>query len=215
MSRSNIAGGKNQLTKAFLICSQVVITPGLSSFNHTLASPAMDDGKSLSLIASALVVPYQNISSTATEDCLHVNRMRVMTAPGRFVATAQVVSIHSIRYDTFGNGLHVYELVFFSSFLPCTVENAYRVSEIRSSWFLVPRNRSLDPSGSFMELQDKNSTSNADEPPGSSSPHECCSILHLSSPFESRLVVGLYTSVNIHLGSSLGLGNSNDRVLHS
>ncbi|GJW79279.1 hypothetical protein Tco_0140961 [Tanacetum coccineum] len=55
MSRSSITGRKNQLTKACLIYSQVAITPVLSSLNHTLASPAMDDGKSLSLIASALV----------------------------------------------------------------------------------------------------------------------------------------------------------------
>ncbi|GJX39352.1 hypothetical protein Tco_0252655 [Tanacetum coccineum] len=61
MSRSNIAGGKNWLTKPCLICSQVAITQRLSSLNHTLASPARDDRKSLSLIASALVVPYQNI----------------------------------------------------------------------------------------------------------------------------------------------------------
>ncbi|GJU78301.1 hypothetical protein Tco_1275371 [Tanacetum coccineum] len=33
----------------------------------------------------------------------------------------------------------------------------------------MPGNRSLDPSCSFMELQDKNGTSDADEPPGSSS----------------------------------------------
>ncbi|GJR80823.1 hypothetical protein Tco_0151608 [Tanacetum coccineum] len=61
MSRSNSAGGKNRLTKAYLICSQVAIPPGISSLNHTLASSARDNGKSLSLIASALVLPYQNI----------------------------------------------------------------------------------------------------------------------------------------------------------
>nr|GEY97902.1 hypothetical protein [Tanacetum cinerariifolium] len=54
MSRSNIAGGKNQLTKACLISSQVDITPGLSSSNQILASPARDDGKSFSLMASTL-----------------------------------------------------------------------------------------------------------------------------------------------------------------
>ncbi|GJS59093.1 hypothetical protein Tco_0653877 [Tanacetum coccineum] len=63
---SNIASGKNRLMKACLICSQVVITPGLSSLNHTLASRTRDDGKSLSLIASALVVPYQNILQILT-----------------------------------------------------------------------------------------------------------------------------------------------------
>ncbi|GJV68421.1 hypothetical protein Tco_1483930 [Tanacetum coccineum] len=60
MSRSNIVGGKNRLTKACLISSQVVITPGLSSLNQILASPARDDGKSFNLMASALVLPYQN-----------------------------------------------------------------------------------------------------------------------------------------------------------
>ncbi|GKF33134.1 hypothetical protein Tco_0106334 [Tanacetum coccineum] len=60
MSWSNIAGGKNRLTKACLISSQVVITPGLSSLNQILASPAMDDGKSFNLMASMLVLPYRN-----------------------------------------------------------------------------------------------------------------------------------------------------------
>nr|GEV71191.1 nucleotide-binding alpha-beta plait domain-containing protein [Tanacetum cinerariifolium] len=54
MNRSNIAGGKNRLTKAYLISSQVVITPGLSSLNQILASPVKDDGKSFSLMASTL-----------------------------------------------------------------------------------------------------------------------------------------------------------------
>ncbi|GJV94076.1 hypothetical protein Tco_1541889 [Tanacetum coccineum] len=64
MSRSNIAGGKNWLTKACLICSQVVITHRLSSLNHILASSTRDDGKSL--IASALVLPYWNIPKILT-----------------------------------------------------------------------------------------------------------------------------------------------------
>ncbi|GJX56516.1 retrovirus-related pol polyprotein from transposon TNT 1-94 [Tanacetum coccineum] len=60
MSRSNIAGGKNRLTKACLISSQVVITPGLSSLNQILSSPARDDGKSFSLMASALMVSFDD-----------------------------------------------------------------------------------------------------------------------------------------------------------
>ncbi|GJY48133.1 hypothetical protein Tco_0438089 [Tanacetum coccineum] len=49
MSRSNIAGGKNRLTKACLISSQVAITPGLSSLNQILASLARDDGQNLDI----------------------------------------------------------------------------------------------------------------------------------------------------------------------
>ncbi|GJS94487.1 hypothetical protein Tco_0801455 [Tanacetum coccineum] len=60
MSWSNIAGGKNWLTKACLISSQVVITPGLRSLNQILASPARDDGKSFSLMAFALMVSFDD-----------------------------------------------------------------------------------------------------------------------------------------------------------
>nr|GFC05079.1 hypothetical protein [Tanacetum cinerariifolium] len=60
--------------KACLICSQVVITPGLSSLNHTFASPARDDGTSLSLITSALVLPYQNIPQILMNSVMYLCR---------------------------------------------------------------------------------------------------------------------------------------------
>ncbi|GKB16284.1 hypothetical protein Tco_0850207 [Tanacetum coccineum] len=59
MSRSNIAGGKNRLTKACLIPSQVVITLGLNSVYQTLATLERDDVKSFSLMESTWL-PYQN-----------------------------------------------------------------------------------------------------------------------------------------------------------
>ncbi|GJU42463.1 hypothetical protein Tco_1195420 [Tanacetum coccineum] len=45
MSRSNIVGGKNWLTKACLICSQVAITPGHNSLYQRFVSLTRDDGK--------------------------------------------------------------------------------------------------------------------------------------------------------------------------
>ncbi|GKA38107.1 hypothetical protein Tco_0724672 [Tanacetum coccineum] len=57
MSRSNIAGGKNSY-KAVLFVPNVAITLDLVR-EHPTASPSEDDGKSLSLIAFALVIPYR------------------------------------------------------------------------------------------------------------------------------------------------------------
>ncbi|GKA35046.1 hypothetical protein Tco_0721537 [Tanacetum coccineum] len=72
-----------------------------------------------------------------------------------------------------------------------------------------------------MELQDKSGASDADEPPDSWPqpagwgfvPIYLLLYFALNSPFEPCLVMGLYTSVNLHLGSSLGLRSSNDWLL--
>ncbi|GJW32601.1 hypothetical protein Tco_0052633 [Tanacetum coccineum] len=48
----------------------MVITPGLSSLNQILASPARDDGKSFNLMASALVLPYRKIPHISTNSAM-------------------------------------------------------------------------------------------------------------------------------------------------
>ncbi|GJX48803.1 hypothetical protein Tco_0273993 [Tanacetum coccineum] len=70
MRRSNMAGGKKRLTKASPISFQVVITPLFSSLNQNFSSLVRDDGKSLSLMASTLVLSYRKMPQILTNSTM-------------------------------------------------------------------------------------------------------------------------------------------------